>query len=217
MLARRNLQATEATRLFEQAQEKMEQALEVAKKAALPGIMLLEICEDLAVIQITQQYYGQQAQTYLDAAEQCAPPEYHIRESGGIAELANPTRAYWRGLGQCQLQRMLRYSGQYTSGVRQSHMGDANHSALLVKACKHLLLMEVYLLGYAENSWMLSKAEQITLDELKRNYTENQLKLVDAAVVQAANDYGLLGSYALTRALNLVKRARCDLPLKSNN
>lgn len=77
--------------------------------------------------------------------------------------------------------------------------------------------MEVYLLGYAENSWMLSKAEQITLDELKRNYTENQLKLVDAAVVQAANDYGLLGSYALTRALNLVKRARRDLPLKSNN
>lgn len=228
-LARRDRQGAEVRAAFAAAHATIEKALEVAENAPLPGLMLIEIHEDLAVIHINQDEYDQRIEDHVAAAEDCAPREYRIRKGVGLPEVSAPTRAYWRCLGQCQLQRMMLNFGKYDFGFyawpdRLPHQAEGMRTQLeapgqgkfLVAASEHLLLMEAYLLKYAGSSWILGKAEQLALRELKHNRQPDEIDGIELALLQAARQYNLLNSDALGHALNLISRAKRDLPLSRN-
>lgn len=229
VLARRGLHGAEARAAFAAAHQTMEQALDVAQKAPLPRLMELEIHEDMAVIHINQDEYDHRIEEHVDAAERCAPDEYRIREGAGLPEVAEPTRAYWRCLGQCQLQRMMLSFGKYDFGFF-SWPENTNHQAtvprqqleaprqpkFLVEVARHMLLMEAYLLKYSGSSWMLGKAEQLALRELKLGRSSDELDTVELALLQTARQFNLLNSDALVHALSLLSRAKRDLPLSGN-
>lgn len=212
-----------ATDDFEQARRALSLALQIAIRHKLPGLVQIDIAEDLAAVTVHEERFDQQLVAELDAAESYALEEYRIKEERGLPRLANPIHGYWRELGQCQLQRMMLAFGTFERGFT-GPVGSIPPLSIesLRQAGVHMMLMFGYLLGYARSSWMLQRAEQLMLRELDRliDLAEDPAMFDDwlDEIVESAYEAGQLyrlGPEAQARLETLVKKIRRDREFRS--
>lgn len=199
----------EIARNFDAAEYRLRQALAHVERGGLPALFKVDLYEDIAVIRVHRDQYDADLEALLSQAEAAAPDEYKIHVASGAPELPNATRAYWRELGQCQLQRIMQSLGHYDGSQR----ADKAH---LAEAAKHMVLMFAYLYRYAPTSWMHGIAERLTLRELRNGYTVDEIRHLAHSVFDAARDYSLLDSQALRHVSRLIQRVENDYDLLPN-
>ncbi|PDW02314.1 ATP-binding protein [Candidatus Viridilinea mediisalina] len=221
---------------FARARENLEAALRVAKAplpdlhklaqvelnpaARHPPLVLADLYEDLAAVYVNEDVYDERLYAYLRYAEAQAP-EYQIIPGFGVPVLEKPIRAFWRELGQCELQRMIAAFGQFGQGsyrfnpldASRTHVHAAGHEPFLHDAAYHLVRMMAYLIGYNSASRMVGLAQALTLREMLRGngLTAAQLDLIDLTAYQVAEDYNLLYSESFRIVQTVIRRARQNL------
>lgn len=199
------------------------EALHVAEANNESPLIRMDILEDLAAVHVHEDEYDHRVDEHLDEAEALAPDAYKVREGVGPLEIAGATRAYWRELGQCRLQRMLSAFGKYDFGAfdydlqltpgQRTLTAPPGNDAFLDEAAEHMVIMFAYLTRYNRRSWMLEKARQLTLRELMLNREATQLDRMNLAAYEAARRYNLLYDISFTIAEEVVRVARENLGL----
>lgn len=202
-LRRHGAAAEQADEQLEQARHWLDQARAVAE-AGQPALIQMDIIEDVAVLLLSRGQLGEPVDAVLAQAEALAPPEYHLRE-GGLPEISRPVRAYWRELGQCQLQRAL---NRLKLAQLRPLPADLN------AAGGHIVQMLAYLLRYAPGSQALSQAEGLLVAELCRLTAAAQLDAVAAGAEQARMAFGLQQGEVALRVAALIGRARASVELQ---
>jgi hypothetical protein len=201
----------------------LEQALEVARANNDPLIVQIDILEDLAAVHVYEDEYDHRLYKHLDEAEALAPPEYKVQEGAGPLEVADATRAYWRELGQCQLQRMLGAFGKFDFGEyrflpepapgRREPVAPPGDERFVDEAAAHLVITMAYLCRYSRHSWMLNKARELTLRELLSKHTPAQIDRLSLAAYETAKRYGLLYDESFRVVEQVIGLARDNLGL----
>lgn len=192
---------------YADARRCLAKTIEHIDEGNLPALMWVDTYEDLAVIYVHQDTYDEELEHLLHSAESAAPEEYRIQARVGLRDVSAPTKAYWRELGQVELQRMMQGFGLYEFDQ------SAGQSDYLDKAAKHMVCMFAYLLKYASASWMLVTAERLTLRELRDNHTRDDLKRLALAAFESAERYNLLETEAFRRVTDLIRKVELDLDL----
>lgn len=201
----------------------LEQALEVARANNDPLIVQIDILEDLAAVHVYEDEYDHRMYEHLDEAEALAPPEYRVQEGAGPLEVADATRAYWRELGQCQLQRMLGAFGKLDFGQfhfipepapgRRERVAPPGDERFVDEAAEHLVVTMAYLCRYSRHSWMLNRACELTLRELLSGRTSAQIDRLSLAAYETAKRYGLLYDESFRVVEQVIGLARDNLGL----
>jgi AAA ATPase domain/Tetratricopeptide repeat len=218
LLRRRSHDPITARHYFAEAQRWLERALAVAEPD-LPALLVMDIYQDLAVVLVNQDQFDQRVEDLLKQAEALAPPAYRIEQGIGLRDIAQPVRAFWRILGQCELQRMLIGFGTFDFGEYQLDTDGApsyhgqHDERFLKEAARHLVLALAYLLKYAYQSPLLNQARALALRELRLGRDERQLKLMAQEAYQTAREYRLLNGQELKLASGLMLQAERDLDL----
>jgi tetratricopeptide (TPR) repeat protein len=206
---------------FHEAHENLMQAMEIAEKGQ-PALIQMDIHEDLAVVHVNADEFDQRIYTHIKAAEDLAPEAYKVQIGGGIRDLPDPIRGFWRELGQCQLQRMIASFGKFDFGSEEydTQTGEIHRvdpprdPRFLDEAAEHMVLMLAYLLQYATYSSILEKAEQLILRDLSRERTVEELESMLLRTYGVARKYKLTETDVLTVTEKLFTRAQRDAELR---
>jgi hypothetical protein len=211
----RSTQSPRVSEYFELAQHWLEQALDVAHTAQ-PALVRMDLYEDLAVVFINQDRFDSRIEQILSSAESLADEQYRILEGSGLRRVKNAVRAYWRELGQLQLQRMLMAFGVYDFGF--IHESDAvrtgkNDPRYLHAAAEHMLLSLTYLAEYrfGSESPCFDKAVVLILRELRLNRSMAELTEIEQAITRAADRYNLSNTLGMRSVETLVHQVQDDL------
>ena len=218
LLRRRSHDPIRVRQYFAEAQRWLGQALAVAERD-LPALLVMDIYQDLAAVLVSQDMFDDRVEQLLGQAEALAPPAYRIEKGIGLRDIAQPVRAFWRNVGQCELQRMLISFGIFDFGSYQpgadgmpSYYGQHDEQ-YLKDAARHLVLALAYVFKYAYQSSLLDQARALALRELRLGRDERQLKLMVQEAYQTAREYRLLNGQELKLAAGLMLQAERDLDL----
>jgi tetratricopeptide (TPR) repeat protein len=218
LLRRQRYDQNKAQEYFTRAAAWLEQALEVAEQDQ-PPVIVMDIYQDLAVTLVIQDRFDERVDRYLEKAEALAPREYHIEPGIGLRDIQQPIRAFWRILGQCELQRMMVGFGKFDYGERRQgsdgkvYVEVSGDVRFLKDAAHHLVLSLAYLMKYAYESAILDQARGLALGELRRGHSEELLKLMGQQAYETARAYRLSSGQELKEASNLLLRAQQDIDL----
>ncbi len=219
---------------FEQAQQALEHALRVAHAhvpeqglfdevlnnpaVRQPKLVLADIHKDLAAVYVNADEYDERIYIHLRQAEALAR-EYWIIPGVGVPDLPDATHAFWRVLGQCELQRMLAAFGKFDfghytfnreDGIRTLQDAPGNEQ-FLDEAARHLVRMMAYLVKYNPAASMLRQARELTLRELLISRSREQLDIFDLAAYQATEELHLLHAESFKIVQDVIGLARQNL------
>lgn len=214
----------EAKRNLSRGHNLLEQALDVAIAKGESALIRIDILEDLAAVHVNEDEYDHRVYEHLDAAERLAPPAYKAQEGSGPVEVKDATRAYWRELGQCSLQRMLSAFGKYDFGEyafepeaqpQRRQIVPPGNAGYLDEAAQHMVIMMAYLCRYNRQSWMLNKARQLTLRDLLHGRSPDQLNRIQLAAYETAKRHNLLYDESFAVVEQIIRLARENLALEA--
>jgi hypothetical protein len=211
-LYQRSDQSPRVREYFQQAEHWLKEALDVAPTAQ-PALVRMDLYEDLAVTYINQDRFDSRIEDILASAESLAEEQYRILEGTGLRPVENAVKAYWRELGQIQIQRMLMAFGVYDfgfsqkSGAASTGKGDPLY---LRAAAEHMLLGVTYLAEYRFGSEApcLTKAEKLIVRELRLNRSMAELNEIRQAITRAADRYNLRNTLSMHSVEKLVQQVQ---------
>jgi len=217
-LRNRGVDLERAAAYFITAHDWLEHAVKLSEQRKQPDLPIMDIHQDLATIHVNEDEYDERVEIHLQRAEALAPPEYRYERGIGLRGTRRPIYGFWRELGQCELQRMMMGFGCYDHGLYSRDRSSSVRTLIrqrdpadLHDVGRHLLLALAYILQYAHSSSMLDRTMVLMLRELRRDRTEDELKLIATAIYQASRDYRLEDSEARRLAERLIDQAFSDM------
>lgn len=191
----------------------------------LPPLLRLDLMEDIAELQVNQNLFDERIEQYLREGESVLASNvlstYLIQPGVGVREVERPVRAFWRELGQCQIQRMMAGFGAYEYGFAHYDPATRTRTPLrrhdpadLMAAARAMVLAFAYLIQYDRGSATLLQAVELAARELRRDLSEQQISVMLEAAFQTASEFELLDSSALALAEQQMTQALDDIGLR---